>query len=230
MTVSALIQLDNISKHYNLGHTSIIALKNINLTINKHEFVALWGPSGSGKTTVCNIISLLDQADSGNLFINNQQISYQSDPILSQQRNKEVGIVFQNFNLLPVLSALENVMLPLQINGMKFNSAQQLAEQQLFKLGLADYLYQRPDKLSGGQQQRVAIARALVTKPSLIVADEPTANLDSKTAHNIIDLMMEINSQDGTTFVFSTHDQRLLDRVKRQILLTDGEICEDKHL
>ncbi|MFK5891711.1 MAG: ABC transporter ATP-binding protein [Pseudomonadota bacterium] len=227
MTSSPLIQLQGISKYYHLGDTIITALDDVNLTINKHENVALWGPSGSGKTTACNIIGLLDKPDLGKLFFNQQYIKYEPDCSLSLLRNKEIGIIFQNFNLLPVLSALENVMLPLQIRGIKNSPARELAEQQLSKVGLEAYYSQRPNKLSGGQQQRVAIARALVTKPSLIIADEPTANLDTKTAHRIIDLMMDINDKNGTTFIFSTHDQRLLKRVSRKILLSDGRICED---
>jgi len=230
MTHSVLIELQDIAKYYHLGDTSITALQDVSLTIHQHEFIALWGPSGSGKTTACNIIGLLDRPDSGKLLFKDKVVKNQSDYLLSELRNKEIGIVFQGFNLLPVLSALENVMLPLLIRGIKRSQARELAEQQLLTVGLEAFFSHRPKKLSGGQQQRVAIARALVTEPSLVIADEPTANLDTKTAHNIIDLMMEIYDNDGTTFVFSTHDQRLLERVNRQILLQDGKICEDKQL
>lgn len=230
MINSVLLELQGISKYYHLGDNSIPALQDVNLTIRKYEFVALWGPSGSGKTTACNIMGLLDQPDSGKLMFKGQAIAGQSDQALSELRNKEIGIVFQHFNLLPVLSALENVMLPLQIRGVKSKQAREMAKQQLSKVGLDAYFSHRPTKLSGGQQQRVAIARALVTSPSLVIADEPTANLDTETAHQIIELMMDLNNQNGTTFVFSTHDQRLLESVTRQILLRDGCVCEDKQL
>lgn len=225
-----LVELIQVSKTYHLGDTSISALRDVNLEIEGNEFVALWGPSGSGKTTTCNIIGLLDHPGSGHIHLRGHKINGLSDNQLSELRNREIGFVFQNFNLIPVLSALENVMLPMQIRGADSTYAEKQAKEQLSKVGLAAYFNQRPKKLSGGQQQRVAIARALVTNPSLIIADEPTANLDTATAHKIIDLMMEINSREGTTFVFSTHDQRLLERVHRQILLRDGIICEDKKL
>lgn len=230
MANSVLIKLQNISKYYHLGDNSIPALQSVNITIKEHEFVALWGPSGSGKTTACNIIGLLDQPDSGKLVFKGQAIERQSDKTLSELRNKEIGVVFQHFNLLPVLSALENVMLPLQIKGEKSKQAREMAKQQLSQVGLDAYFAHRPAKLSGGQQQRVAIARALVTSPSLIIADEPTANLDTETAYKIIELMRDINIKNGTTFVFSTHDQRLLESVSRQILLRDGAVCKDKQL
>ncbi len=222
-----LIELQQVSKIYHLGDNILTALHQVDLSIDQGEFVALWGPSGSGKTTTCNIIGLLDIPTEGLLQLKGKPVSGMSDASLSELRNDEIGIVFQNFNLVQVLSALENVKLPLQIRGVASKEAEQIAEQQLIKVGLQDYLSHRPKKLSGGQQQRVAIARALVTDPSLIIADEPTANLDTVTAHKIIDLMMEINANEGTTFVFSTHDQRLLERVKRQVLLEDGRICEN---
>ncbi|MGH8556496.1 MAG: ABC transporter ATP-binding protein [Methylococcales bacterium] len=226
----ALVELRQVSKCYQFGDTTITALNRIDLTIDEHEFVALWGPSGSGKTTICNLIGLLDNPSAGSIHIRQQAVSGWPDAALSTFRNESIGFVFQNFNLIPVLSAVENVMLPLRIRGVNAKQARALAEQQLDQVGLTRYYKQRPRKLSGGQQQRVAIARAMVAGPSLIIADEPTANLDTETAHKIIELMMTIHSEQGTTFIFSTHDQRLLARVKRQVLLRDGMICDDNTL
>lgn len=222
------IELQQVYKYYSLGETLIPALRGVDLSIRKGEFVAIWGPSGSGKSTLCNLIGLLDTPTSGVLLLEGEDVSGLSDDARSELRNKTVGFIFQSFNLLPVLSALENVMLPLQIRGEGSAKIKQKALQHLTDVGLAEYVTHRPHKLSGGQQQRVAIARSLITDPSLVLADEPTANLDSETARKIIDLMWQLNRQSGTTFIFSTHDQRLLDRVDRQLLLQDGIIVEDK--
>ncbi len=224
----SLIELRQVYKYYNLGETHITALKDINLAVQKSEFVAIWGPSGSGKSTLCNLIGLLDTPTSGGVFLEGQDVTVLSDDACSEVRNKAMGFIFQSFNLLPVLSALENVMLPLQIRGESLLRAKEKAIQCLTDLGIAEYSAHRPHRLSGGQQQRVAIARALITDPVLVIADEPTANLDSETALMIIDLMQQLNLQSGTTFIFSTHDQRLLARVNRQLLLRDGTIIEDK--
>ncbi len=215
-------------KDYHLGSTRIAALKGIDLTIKKSEFIAIWGPSGSGKSTLCNLIGMLDIPTSGAVLLEGQDVTELPDDVRSSLRNKAIGVIFQGFNLLPVLSALENVMLPLQIQGQKPRVAKAKAMQRLTDLGLAEHMTHRPDKLSGGQQQRVAIARALITEPTVVVADEPTANLDSDTALRIIDLMRQLNRQSGTTFIFSTHDQRLLERVNRRVLLRDGTVVEDE--
>ena len=217
-------------KSYRLGDTLIEALKGVDLKIELGEFVAIWGPSGSGKSTLCNLVGMLDRPDSGNIVLQGSNVNELSDEKRSELRNETFGFVFQNFNLIPVLTALENVMLPLQIHGTPTHDTKEKAIRQMSDLGLAEHLYRRPDKLSGGQQQRVAIARALINGPSLIVADEPTANLDSQTALMIIDLMRQLNQQNGATFIFSTHDQRLLDRVRRQIFLRDGMIMEDRRV
>lgn len=221
-----LVEMKNIKKDYYLGETCITALKNISLVIQKGEFVAAWGPSGSGKSTLCNLMGLTDSHTSGTLKFQGIDVTSLSDNQRSEMRNKYLGFIFQNFNLIPVLSALDNVTLPLQIKGEYGNEARDKAENLLSELGLGDHILHRPHKLSGGQQQRVAIARALITDPNLVIADEPTANLDSKNALKIIDLMREINRTKGTTFIFSTHDQRLLERVKRQIHLQDGLILD----
>jgi putative ABC transport system ATP-binding protein len=222
-----LIALEQISKDYGAGETRVTALHDVNLTIDAGEFVAIWGPSGSGKSTLCNLIGLLDSATSGTVRLDGQDVASLADNRRSELRNRTIDFIFQSFNLIPVLSALENVMLPLHIQGEDTVQARQKARQRLSDLGLAAYMGRRPHKLSGGQQQRVAIARALITDSRVVVADEPTANLDSDTALTIIDLMRQLNQQSGTTFLFSTHDQRLLARVSRRVLLRDGMITED---
>lgn len=228
MTKTAVVCMEEVHKTYYLGETQIEALCGIDLTIEKGEFVAVWGPSGSGKSTLCNLIGMVDSPNSGNILFQGQEIILLSDEERTELRNKSIGFIFQTFNLMPVLSALENVMLPLQIRGVPSKIVREKAMNILDELGIVDYIAHRPHKLSGGQQQRVAIARALITEPALVIADEPTANLDSDNARKIIDLMRKINSLKGTIFLFSTHDQRLLDRVHRQIQLEDGVIVDDK--
>ncbi len=220
----ALIKMENIKKDYFLGETVVHALKGINLQIDKGEFIAVWGPSGSGKTTLLNLMGAIDDPTEGETVISGKKIHSLSDNQRSELRNETIGFIFQGFNLIPVLSALENVMLPLQIMGISGGEAKTRALKRLIEVGLGETLAQRPAKMSGGQQQRVAIARALVTDPSLVIADEPTANLDSETARMIITLMRELNEKEATTFIFSTHDQRLLDQVKRLVRLEDGKI------
>ena len=222
----ALVEMRDIKKDYYLGETVVPALQGVNLTIEEEEFVAIWGPSGSGKTTLLNLIGTIDEPTSGHLEINGREVIQLSDDKKTELRNRNIGFVFQDFNLIPVLSALENVMLPLQIQGLSFQKTKRQASKRLEEVGLSEFIHHRPDKLSGGQHQRVAIARALVTAPSIIIADEPTANLDSDTSRKIIGLMRELNEKERTTFIFSTHDQRLLDRVKRLIRLEDGKIVD----
>ncbi len=217
-----------MTKDYRLGETIVHALRGVTLQIDEGEFVAVWGPSGSGKTTLLNLIGAIDEPTSGYLSFNGQEISKLSDNRKSELRTDSIGFVFQNFSLIPVLSALENVMIPLQIKGIPNAESRRRSIERLDQLGLTDFVKHRPDKLSGGQQQRVAIARALVTNPSLIIADEPTANLDSDTARRIIELMRDLNRTEGTTFVFSTHDQRLLGQVDRLIRLEDGRILKEE--
>lgn len=222
-----LINLHSVSKLYH-GHAAPVpALTQIDLTITRGEFVAVWGPSGSGKSTLCNLIGMLDTPTSGKLQIAGLAAAELTDDQRSELRNRSIGFVFQRFNLIPVLSALENVMLPLQIRSQSRKECRDRAGELLTRVGLGTFLHQRPDKLSGGQQQRVALARALIGSPQLVLADEPTANLDTQTAHTIIELMRELNQERGTTFLFCTHDQRLLDAVGRRIKLTDGRIVED---
>jgi putative ABC transport system ATP-binding protein len=219
-----LIQMKKVSKDYRLGETIVHALKGITIEIDVGEFIAVWGPSGSGKTTLLNLIGAIDEPTSGYLGFNEQEISRLSDDEKSDLRNKSIGFIFQNFNLIPVLSALENVMLPLQIQGLSNAEVKQRSMYRLEQVGISDFVKHRPDKLSGGQQQRVCIARALVTNPSLVIADEPTANLDSDTAMKIVELMRNLNNNKKTTFIFSTHDQRLLSKMNRLVRLVDGAI------
>jgi putative ABC transport system ATP-binding protein len=225
-----LIELQEVHKYYHLGEKRIAALKGVDLTISKGEFVAIWGPSGSGKSTLCNLIGALDNPSSGVVLLEGRTVSELSDEKRSELRNRTIGFIFQGFNLIAVLSALENVMLPLQIRGEAQTKAEEKAIQHLSDLGLAEYVAHRPDKLSGGQQQRVAIARALIAGPAVVIADEPTANLDTNTAIKIIEIMQQLNRTTKSTFIFATHDQRLLERVDRRILLRDGLVVEDKTL
>jgi len=224
----SLIELKNVKKDYNLGQTTVHALQGVDLTIEAGEFIAVWGPSGSGKTTLLNLIGAIDEPTEGDVLLNGKPIKSMPDNLRSELRNQTIGFVFQGFNLVPVLSALENVMLPLQINGSSGAKAAATALSRLDDVGLADFFKHRPDKLSGGQQQRVSIARALVANPRVIIADEPTANLDSDTARKIICLMHDLNKKEQTTFIFSTHDQRLLDQVQRMIRLEDGKIITEE--
>jgi len=223
----SLVEVQQVHKHYRLGDARNHALRGIDLSIASGEFVAIWGPSGSGKSTLCHLIGVIDEADSGRVLIEGRDAAALSDDAKAELRNRRIGFVFQNFNLLPVLSGLENVMLPLQMGGVPTREARRRGAETLERLHLGAFLDQRPSKLSGGQRQRVAIARALVTAPDLVIADEPTANLDSENAHRIIDLMRDVNHSMGTAFIFATHDRRLLDRVDRRIQLEDGRIVAD---
>lgn len=223
----SLVHVRNASKTYPLGDTLIEALKGVDLTISEAEFVAIWGPSGSGKSTLCHLIGVIDQPTSGWVEFDGVDVLSLSDDARSDLRNRKIGFVFQNFNLVPVLSALENVQLPLQMQGVPDAEGRKLAMEMLVKVGLEDHAGHWPKKLSGGQRQRVAIARALINRPSVIVADEPTANLDSENAQKIIDLMRTLNREFRTSFVFSTHDERLLASVDRKVHLLDGLITED---
>jgi len=224
----AFIEMKDVVKDYRLGQITVHALKKINLRIHRGEFIAVWGPSGSGKTTLLNLIGAIDEPTSGELKLNGQEIGTLSDDRKSELRSRLIGFVFQNFNLIPVLSALENVMVPAQIQGVSTAEARKRSIDRLEQMGLGKFIAHRPDKLSGGQRQRVAIARALVMDPPFIIADEPTGNLDSGTAQKIIGLMRDLNKNEGTTFIFSTHDQRLLGHVDRLVRLEDGQILKEE--
>lgn len=223
-----ILKLRNIKRRFMLGETHIDALNSIDLDIHAGEFLAVWGPSGSGKSTLMNIIGLIDSPTAGTVNFDGQDTHALADDALTEFRSQKLGFVFQNFNLVPVLSALENVMLPLQIQGVAETEARKRAAAALVDVGLERFVNSLPDKLSGGQRQRVAIARALVVNPKLVIADEPTANLDSENSRMVVDLMREMNRARKVTFVFTTHDPRLLDHVDRKILLRDGNIVSDE--
>ena len=223
-----ILKLRKVRRRFMLGETSIDAVDDISLDIHAGEFLAAWGPSGSGKTTLMNIIGLIDAPTAGEVHFEDQDTRLLSDDALTAFRASKIGFVFQNFNLVPVLSALENVMLPLQIQGADSSTLRQRATAALIDVGLERFKSSLPDKLSGGQRQRVALARALVVDPKLVIADEPTANLDSENSRMVIDLMREMNRARQVTFVFTTHDPRLLEHVDRKILLRDGRIESDE--
>lgn len=226
--MNSIIQLENIQKSYYLGKQELKVLKGISLEIFKNEYVALMGPSGSGKSTLMNLLGCLDSPTAGHYILNGKDVSQMSDDDLAEVRNKEIGFVFQQFNLLPRLTAAENVALPLIYNGTskKIRTAQAL--EMLDRVGLADRSHHKPNELSGGQNQRVAIARALVNNPSIILADEPTGNLDSKTSEEIMHIFDKIQA-DGNTVILVTHEEDIAHFAHRIIRLRDG-IIESDHL
>ncbi|MCW8966577.1 MAG: ABC transporter ATP-binding protein [Candidatus Pacearchaeota archaeon] len=225
-----IVTLQDITKTYSLGNVSVHALNSVSLAIEKGDFVAIAGPSGSGKTTMMNMIGLIDKPTHGTLTLKDRVVSGLKRNELTRLRHEYLGFIFQSFNLLPVLTVFENVELPLLIG--KVNSSRQERERWVFSLldgvGLADRAKHKPSELSGGQQQRVAIARALVTKPEIVLADEPTANLDSKTGTTILDLMKKINHEQKTTFIFSTHDEVIRKMADHVIYLKDGTIVSEE--
>ncbi len=222
------MELRGVEKVYRLGETRVHALRGVDLTVDPGEFVAVWGPSGSGKTSLLNLIGVIDEPTAGTVRLQGRDIAGLSENEKAELRNRHIGFIFQSFNLVPVLSALENVMLPLQIRGEPTRQVRERALHRLEQVELLEFVHHRPDKMSGGQRQRVAIARALVTDPEMVIADEPTANLDSGTSRRIIELMRHLNEVQGTTFIFSTHDQRLLDQVTRLVRLEDGRIVGEE--
>jgi len=222
-----IIRLEKISRHYHVGTEIVKALQEIDISINKNEFVAMMGPSGSGKSTLMNVLGCLDTPTSGHYYLNNMDVSKMTDNELAEVRNKEIGFIFQTFNLLPRSTALENVMLPLIYAGVSKRERIRRAEEALASVQLADRMHHKPNELSGGQRQRVAVARALVNKPSLILADEPTGNLDSKTSVEIIGLLEEIHRM-GNTIVLVTHEEDIAEHAHRIIRLRDGKVEEDK--
>lgn len=225
--MDAIIHLDNIRKSYFMGKQELQVLKHISLNIQKNEYVALMGPSGSGKSTLMNILGCLDTPTGGDYYLNGHQVSKMLDNDLAEIRNKEIGFVFQQFNLLPRLSAVENVALPLIYSGVPKKQRMEKAMAVLEQVDLADRSHHRPNELSGGQCQRVAIARALVNNPSLVLADEPTGNLDSKTSYEIMNIFGRIQEA-GNTIVLVTHEEDIAHYAKRIVRLRDGVIETDK--
>ncbi len=222
-----IISLTNISRIYKVGNEVINALNNINLSVNKNEYLALMGPSGSGKSTLMNIIGCLDVASKGQYILNDHNIEKLTDNELAEIRNKEIGFIFQTFNLLPRQTALENVMLPLIYAGYSKIEREEMALIALEQVGLKDRIKHKPNELSGGQRQRVAIARALVNKPSIVLADEPTGNLDSATSIEIMNLLDEIHKK-GNTIILVTHEESISLYAKRIVKIVDGQINSDK--
>jgi len=222
-----LIQLVNLSKVYDIGAVRVEALRSINLSIERNEYVAIMGPSGSGKSTLMNVLGCLDTPTSGEYLLNNNRVSEMDDDQLAEIRNREIGFVFQTFNLLPRANALHNVELPLIYNGTPTQQRRQLAKEALEKVGLEDRMHHKPNELSGGQRQRVAIARALVNNPSIILADEPTGNLDSKTGDEIMEIFETLHEQ-GNPIILVTHEEYIAEHSDRIIRLRDGLIERDE--
>jgi len=221
-----IIKTDSLTKHYQVGSEKVEALKGITLSVEKGEFISIMGPSGSGKTTLMNIIGCLDTPTNGTYFLNNKSVSELTDDELAHIRNDEIGFVFQSFHLLARNSALENVMLPLKYAGENKKNAITRSNEALDKVGLSDRSSHSPSELSGGQQQRVAIARALVNKPSILFADEPTGNLDSKTGEDVMNLFKELN-ENGQTIILITHEDSIAQQSNRIITIMDGLIKSD---
>jgi putative ABC transport system ATP-binding protein len=217
-----VVKTENLVKDYALNGITVNALRGVGLSFEAGEFAAVAGPSGSGKSTFLHLVGCLDAPTSGAVSIDGIDVASLSRMELALLRRKSIGFIFQAYNLIPVLTAMENVSLPLTLLGTEAAEAKAKAAQALAEVGLADMGKRRPKEMSGGQQQRVAIARALVKKPALILADEPTANLDSKTGNEILELMLGLNESAGTTFIFSTHDKMVMDYARRLVLLKDG--------
>lgn len=221
-----VIEIQNIVKNYQVGSVIVRALRSVSVNIERNEYVAIMGPSGSGKSTLMNVLGCLDTPTSGKYILNGTDVSQMEDDYLAEIRNKEIGFVFQTFNLLPRYTALENVTLPLIYAGIPKVEREQFAIETLEQVGLQDRMHHKPNELSGGQRQRVAIARALVNKPSIILADEPTGNLDSKTSIDIMGLLNAIHKK-GNTVILVTHEEDIARHAARIIRLFDGEIAQD---
>ena len=228
MKDSVIIETRKLKKVYDDSAVQIAALRGVDLTVRRGEFMALAGPSGSGKTTLLNLIGGLDTPSEGTVSVSGNDLSHMSKTELSDLRLFHIGFIFQAYNLIPVLSARENVEYVMLLQGIEEEERIRRAEGILEEMGLADYINSRPNDMSGGQQQRVAVARAIVSNPDVVLADEPTANLDSKTGEALLDQMRHMNKTHGITFIFSTHDKMVMDHARRLVILKDGMIFQDK--
>ena len=226
MSEKNIIQIKNLTKIFGDG-VDIKALDGVDLNIEQGEFLAIVGPSGSGKSTLLNQIGILDTPTGGTILLDGVDVTKMSDKQRSITRNKQLGFIFQYHHLLPDFNALENVMMPMLINGVRRSKARKIASKMLEEVGLGDRMKHRPNQLSGGQNQRVAIARALVNKPSIVIGDEPTGNLDSKASDNIYELLRKLNREHNQTFILVTHDKHMAEKTDRIIQLVDGKIAED---
>ena len=222
-----IVECTDITKTYQQGKVKVPALDGVNLNIEKSGFIAIAGPSGSGKTTLLNIIGGLDSADSGRIMLDGNDLSKMSQTELSNLRLHKVGFVFQAYNLIPVLSALENVEYVMLLQGIPARQRQDRAKAILDEVSLSDQYHRRPAELSGGQQQRVAVARAIVSNPAIVLADEPTANLDSHTGKRLLEMMFEMNVKKNVTFIFSTHDRMVMEFARRLTYIRDGRVVDD---
>lgn len=229
VAMQEIIRIQDVYKIYQVGTQEVRALNGVDLGVKKNDYMALMGPSGSGKSTLMNLIGCLDSPTRGSYTLNNQEVSRLSDNDLAEIRNTEIGFVFQTFNLLPRYTAIENVALPLVYAGMSYQDREKRAKEVLTMVGLEDRMSHTPNELSGGQRQRVAVARALVNKPSIILADEPTGNLDSKTSHDIMNLFQEIHDQ-GNTVILVTHEEDIAAHAHRVVRLRDGKIESDESI
>lgn len=223
-----VIEIKDLVKIYSNNVMEVTAVDNVNLTIEKGEFTAIVGPSGSGKTTLLNMIGGLDQATSGQILVDGIDVSTLNSKQLVDFRLHNIGFVFQSYNLIPVLTASENVSFIMEMQGLDKATIRSRTTEILTEVGLGDRMESRPNQMSGGQQQRVAVARAMASRPKFIIADEPTANLDSKTTEKLLDIMEELNEKENITFLFSTHDQRVVNKARRIIVLEDGKIVKDE--
>jgi len=223
-----MVECVDVKKTYRQGKVEVSALNGVSLSIEKGDFVALAGPSGSGKTTMLNIIGGLDSADSGRVIVDGNALDKMTQSELASLRLQKVGFVFQAYNLIPVLSALENVEFVMLLQGVPSAERRELAKAILDDVGLADKYDRRPAELSGGEQQRVAVARAIVSNPSIVLADEPTANLDSKNGTGLMEMMKKMNEKKKATFIFSTHDKMVMDYARRLVLIRDGLVADDQ--
>jgi len=226
----SLIQAENLTKVYGTGNTAVVALDHVQLTVNPDEFVAVMGPSGCGKSTLLHLLGGLDRPTEGNVSIDGQVLAEMSDDAVTELRRRKIGFVFQFFNLIPILSSIENASLPLLLDGKNSTSTKQKAVEWLTKVGLEHRLDSRPDQLSAGQQQRVAIARALITDPILVLADEPTGNLDTKSSDEISGLLKQVAKEWGRAVLMVTHDPRIAAYADRIIFLKDGKIVNEAQL